>query len=77
MCDAAGRPLHWASDGTEVPVRPLKNDDSLLAALDESVASPTGLVARVDADGVLSGVTSRDEIHRHAGRAHTEARVAV
>jgi osmoprotectant transport system ATP-binding protein len=62
---------------TEVPVRPLKDGDSLLAALDESLASPTGLVARVDADGVLTGVTSRDDIHRHAGRAHSEARVAA
>lgn len=66
--------MHWTSKEAEVPVRPLKDADSLLAALDESVASPTGLVARVDADGVLTGVTSRDDIHTHAGRAHTAAR---
>jgi osmoprotectant transport system ATP-binding protein len=71
------RPLHWASKETEIPLRPLKDTDSLLAALDESVASPTGLVARVDADGVLTGVTSRDDIHEHAGAAHSEARVAA
>jgi osmoprotectant transport system ATP-binding protein len=38
------------------------------------VASPTGLITRVDADGVLTGVSSRDDIHIHAGRAHAEAR---
>ncbi|WP_370268744.1 ABC transporter ATP-binding protein [Streptomyces sp. V4I8] len=77
VLDAANKPLHWASrdpkDG-ELPVRPLKDGDSLLAALDESIASPTGLIARVDADGVLTGVSSRDDIHEHAGQAHTRAR---
>ncbi|EGX59342.1 ABC transporter ATP-binding protein [Streptomyces zinciresistens K42] len=77
VLDEAGRPLHWATRDTEVPLRPLRDGDSLLAALDESVASPTGLTARVDADGVLTGVTSRDDILRHAGRAHTEARVSA
>jgi osmoprotectant transport system ATP-binding protein len=79
--DEAGKPTHWRStegaEALDVPLRPLGDGDSLLAALDESVASPTGLVARVDADGVLTGVTSRDDIHRHAGLAHTEARVAA
>lgn len=79
VLDEARRPLHWASasDGAEVPVPPLRDADSLLSALNESVAAPTGLVARVDADGVLTGVTSRDDVHTHAGRAHTEARVAA
>ncbi|WP_369169875.1 ABC transporter ATP-binding protein [Streptomyces sp. R28] len=80
VLDAANRPLHWASTDTkdaELPVRPLKDTDSLLSALDESIASPTGLIARVDADGVLTGVSSRDDIHKHAGQAHTEARVAA
>ncbi|MGW0875080.1 ABC transporter ATP-binding protein [Streptomyces sp. NPDC002740] len=86
VLDEARRPLRWApktadgtasTAGTDVPVRPLKDSDSLLSALNESVAAPTGLVARVDADGVLTGVTSRDDIHTHAGRAHTEARVAA
>ncbi|MFD0005299.1 ABC transporter ATP-binding protein [Streptomyces sp. NPDC127178] len=73
--DEAGKPLHWRStDGAEIPVRPLKDSDSLLAALDESIASPTGLISRVDADGVLTGVSSREDIHEHAGQAHTEAR---
>ncbi|MEV6738283.1 ABC transporter ATP-binding protein [Streptomyces sp. NPDC051104] len=78
--DAALRPLHWASKdagGAILPVRPLKDTDSLLSALNESVASPTGLVVRVDADGVLTGVSSRDDIHAHASRAHAEVSVAA
>ncbi|GGT25947.1 ABC transporter ATP-binding protein [Streptomyces chromofuscus] len=74
--DEARRPLHWAADDTTIPVRPLKDGDSLLSALNESVASPTGLVARVDADGVLTGVTSRDDIHEHANRAQGEVLAA-
>lgn len=77
VLDAANKPLHWASDDAELPVRPLRDGDSLLSALNESIASPTGLIARVDADGVLTGVSSRDDIHQHAGQAHTEARVAA
>ncbi|MET7905979.1 ABC transporter ATP-binding protein [Streptomyces sp. NPDC005355] len=75
-----GEPLGWrdgdgpdGDDAPLVPVRPLRDSDSLLAALDESLASPAGLVARVDADGVLTGVTGRERIHEHAGRRHTEA----
>src|SRR3954469_3692326 len=59
-----GEPLGWRDaegpDGDKaplLPVRPLRDTDSLLSALDESLASPAGLVARVDADGVLTGVT--------------------
>ncbi|MEV6764933.1 ABC transporter ATP-binding protein [Streptomyces sp. NPDC051105] len=77
VLDAAGKPLHWASKDAELPVRPLGDDDSLLAAIGESIASPTGLVARVDAQGVLTGVSSRDDIHAHAGQAHSEARVVA
>lgn len=75
-----GEPLGWRDtegpDGDRaplLPVRPLRDGDSLLAALDESLASPAGLVARVDADGVLTGVTERDRIHEHAGRRRAEA----
>jgi osmoprotectant transport system ATP-binding protein len=70
----ARKPLHWAAKDAEIPVRPLTDGDSLLAALNESVASPNGLIARVDAAGVLTGVSSRDDIHTHAGQAHAEAR---
>ncbi|MEV0640062.1 ATP-binding cassette domain-containing protein [Streptomyces sp. NPDC050619] len=74
VLDEANKPLHWASKDAEIPVRPLGDDDSLLAALNESVASPNGLIARVDAAGALTGVSSRDDIHAHAGQAHAEAR---
>ncbi|MER7185600.1 ABC transporter ATP-binding protein, partial [Streptomyces hyaluromycini] len=77
VLDAAGKPLHWASKDADLPVRPLADGDSLLAALNESIASPTGLVARVDAAGVLTGVSSRDDIHVHAGQAHSAARVVA
>jgi osmoprotectant transport system ATP-binding protein len=77
VLDEARKPQSWRSEETDLPVRPLKDTDSLLAALNESIASPTGLIARVDANGVLTGVSSRDDIHEHAGRAHTEASVAV
>ncbi|MFF3000406.1 ABC transporter ATP-binding protein [Streptomyces sp. NPDC057950] len=77
--DEDRRPLNWrsASGDTAFPVRPLRDGDSLLAALNESIASPAGLVARVDAQGALTGVTSRDDIHEHAARAHGTASVAI
>ncbi|WP_405780176.1 ABC transporter ATP-binding protein [Streptomyces sp. NBC_00859] len=84
VASADNRPLGWldtgsapadgtAGDAPLLPVRALRDTDSLLSALNESVASPAGLVARVDADGVLTGVTSRDAIHDRAGEAHTSA----
>ncbi|MEU2427968.1 ABC transporter ATP-binding protein [Streptomyces sp. NPDC007861] len=81
VLDESGAPLGWRDndaieDAPPRPVRPLRDGDSLRSALNESVASPTGLVARVDADGVLTGVTSRDDIHTHAGAAHAKAAVA-
>ncbi|MEV4972863.1 ABC transporter ATP-binding protein [Streptomyces scopuliridis] len=83
VVSARNEPLGWLDpDGTDAapltPVRPLRDTDTLLAALNESIASPAGLIARVDADGVLTGVTSREAIHEHAGRRHREAaRAAV
>ncbi|MFB8021508.1 ABC transporter ATP-binding protein [Streptomyces rubiginosohelvolus] len=75
--DAGRAPLAWrdsdSKDAAEIPVRPLRDSDSLLSALNESIAAPSGLVARVDADGVLTGVTSREDIHAHAGRVHSAA----
>ncbi|WP_032788655.1 ABC transporter ATP-binding protein [Streptomyces sp. JS01] len=75
--DAARAPLAWRDSESkgeaEIPVRPLRDSDSLLSALNESIAAPSGLVARVDADGVLTGVTSREDIHAHAGRVHSAA----
>lgn len=78
VLDETRKPTHWRStQGAELPVRPLRDTDSLLSALNESVSSPTGLIARVDATGTLTGVSSRDDIHEHAGRAHTEVGVAA
>ncbi|SCK44043.1 osmoprotectant transport system ATP-binding protein [Streptomyces sp. LamerLS-316] len=70
--DAARTPLAWRDTETdaEAPVRALRDTDSLLSALNESIAAPSGLVARVDADGVLTGVTSREDIHDRAGHVH-------
>jgi osmoprotectant transport system ATP-binding protein len=78
VLDTARTPLGWldrdaGESETLVPVRPLRDGDSLLSALNESVASPTGLVARVDAAGALTGVTPRDVIHAHAGDWHASA----
>ncbi|MEW1718647.1 ABC transporter ATP-binding protein [Streptomyces sp. NPDC093109] len=81
VVNAKGEPLGWRETETPataplLPIRPLRDTDSLLAALNESIASPTptGLIARIDADGVLKGVTSRDAIHEHAGRRHLQVR---
>ncbi|MFI1397345.1 ABC transporter ATP-binding protein [Streptomyces sp. NPDC020681] len=78
---AKNEPQGWldtqAPTGAELlPVRALRDEDSLLSALNESVASPTGLVARVDAEGVLTGVTPREVIHDHAGDWHVSASTA-
>ncbi|WP_428952906.1 ABC transporter ATP-binding protein [Streptomyces sp. cg35] len=79
VLDAGRKPVHWRErdGGGEAPVRALRDTDSLLSALNESVASPVGLVARVDAEGVLTGVTSRDDIHDRAGVAHAQALTGV
>ncbi|WP_338699482.1 ABC transporter ATP-binding protein [Streptomyces sp. Q6] len=73
VLDASRRPVAWRAGEAETPVRALRDGDSLLSALNESVASPVGLVARVDAEGVLTGVSSRDDIHQRAGAAHAAA----
>ncbi|MFI6769878.1 ABC transporter ATP-binding protein [Streptomyces sp. NPDC050355] len=79
-----GEPLGWldtdalpasgtAGEAALEVVRPLRDTDSLLSALNEAVSSPAGAVARVTADGVLAGVTSREAIHHRAQRSHAEA----
>ncbi|WP_420034018.1 ABC transporter ATP-binding protein [Streptomyces sp. cg28] len=75
VLDAGRKPVAWRAkdSGAETPVRPLRDSDSLLSALNESVAAPAGLVVRVDAEGVLTGVSSRDDIHGRAGVAHAQA----
>ncbi|WP_327335384.1 ABC transporter ATP-binding protein [Streptomyces sp. NBC_01324] len=76
--DAGRKPLAWrdTESEAEAPVRPLRDTDSLLSALNESIAAPSGLVARVDGEGALTGVTSREDIHDHAGRVHGAASTA-
>ncbi|MET7858293.1 ABC transporter ATP-binding protein [Streptomyces sp. NPDC005318] len=83
VVSAEGAPLGWldpaatprgrAGDAPLLPVRPLRDTDSLLSALNESVASPAGLIARVDDTGALTGVTAREAVHARAGDAHTAA----
>ncbi|WP_406371294.1 ABC transporter ATP-binding protein [Streptomyces sp. NBC_01550] len=83
VVSAKGEPLGWldpaaapsgpAGDAPLLPVRPLRDTDSLLSALNESVASPAGLIARVDDTGALTGVTAREAVHARAGDAHTAA----
>ncbi|MFZ3595004.1 ABC transporter ATP-binding protein [Streptomyces sp. BH104] len=75
VLDGARKPVAWRErdGGAETPVRALRDGDSLLSALNESVASPVGLVVRVDADGVFTGVSSRDDVHERSGRAHSDA----
>jgi osmoprotectant transport system ATP-binding protein len=79
-----GEPLGWldtdslpaegtTDDASLLPIRALRDTDSLLTALDESVASPAGAVARVDADGLFTGTTTHELIHEHAGLRHAEA----
>jgi osmoprotectant transport system ATP-binding protein len=83
VVSADGEPLGWldpaatppgrAGDAALLPVRPLRDTDSLLSALNESVASPAGLIARIDDAGVLTGVTAREAVHARAGAAHSAA----
>ncbi|MFJ9414437.1 ABC transporter ATP-binding protein [Streptomyces sp. NPDC101227] len=79
-----GAPLGWldtealpaggtAGEAALEAVRPLRDEDSLLSALNEAVSAPAGAVARVDTEGVLVGLTSREAIHERAGRSHAEA----
>ncbi|MER6104819.1 ABC transporter ATP-binding protein [Streptomyces sp. NPDC001832] len=83
VVSAKGEPLGWldpaatgpgrAGDAALLPVRPLRDTDSLLSALNESVTSPAGLIARIDDAGVLTGVTAREAVHARAGAAHSAA----
>ncbi|MFC5663881.1 ABC transporter ATP-binding protein [Kitasatospora misakiensis] len=84
VVSAKGEPLGWADPGALdaladhepvggaalTPARGVTDADSLLTALNEAVASPAGLVARVDGAGVLKGVSSRSDINDRAGAWH-------
>ncbi|MGA5258815.1 ABC transporter ATP-binding protein [Streptomyces griseoincarnatus] len=79
VTDAAGRPLGWRERGRGGdrllsygrPFRP--GTDSLRAALDCAVLSPTGWAVAVDADGRVTGVVSQQTIGEAIRAAHTRA----
>ncbi len=79
VTDAAGRPLGWRERGRGGdrllsygrPFRP--GTDSLRAALDCAVLSPTGWAVAVDADGRVTGVVSQQTIGEAIRAAHTLA----
>ncbi|MFI8092967.1 ABC transporter ATP-binding protein [Streptomyces sp. NPDC086080] len=86
VTDADGRPLGWAGRdelaagdiGTDrlLPYgRPfVPGADSLRAALDSAVLSPTGWAVAVDDDGRVTGVVSQQTIGEAIRAAHTEGR---
>ncbi|MEV5922182.1 ABC transporter ATP-binding protein [Streptomyces pseudogriseolus] len=81
VTDAEGRPLGWRERGSAGdtdrllpygrPFRP--GTDSLRAALDCAVLSPTGWAVAVDADGRVTGVVSQQTIGEAIRAAHTQA----
>ncbi|MGA4960855.1 ABC transporter ATP-binding protein [Streptomyces pseudogriseolus] len=81
VTDAKGRPLGWRERGSAGdadrllpygrPFRP--GTDSLRAALDCAVLSPTGWAVAVDADGRVTGVVSQQTIGEAIRAAHTHA----
>ncbi|MCM2511993.1 ABC transporter ATP-binding protein [Streptomyces griseoincarnatus] len=79
VTDADGRPLGWRERGRGGdrllsygrPFRP--GTDSLRAALDCAVLSPTGWAVAVDADGRVTGVVSQQTIGEAIRAAHTQA----
>ncbi|MFF8092782.1 ABC transporter ATP-binding protein [Streptomyces sp. NPDC016675] len=82
VTDADGRPLGWAEprDLTPGAIRPerllshgrpfLPGTDSLRAALDCAVLSPTGWAVAVDADGRVTGVVSQQAVGDAIRAAH-------
>ncbi|NEA97843.1 ABC transporter ATP-binding protein [Streptomyces sp. SID13726] len=86
VTDVAGRPLGWSEPGhlTAGSVdtgqllpygRPFTaGTDSLRAALDCAVLSPTGWAVGVDADGRVAGVVSQQAIGEAIRGAHAEGR---
>ncbi|MFG2129901.1 ABC transporter ATP-binding protein [Streptomyces sp. NPDC048751] len=86
VTDVEGRPLGWSEPGEltageVVPERLLSygrpftaGTDSLRAALDCAVLSPTGWAVAVDADGRVTGVVSQQTIAEAIRGAHAEGR---
>ncbi|MFF5339481.1 ABC transporter ATP-binding protein [Streptomyces althioticus] len=79
VTDSDRRPLGWRERGSAGdrllsygrPFRP--GTDSLRAALDCAVLSPTGWAVAVDADGRVTGVVSQQTIGEAIRAAHTRA----
>ncbi|GAB2717246.1 ABC transporter ATP-binding protein [Streptomyces bullii] len=86
VTDAEGRPLGWSErrELTAGDIRPgrllpygrpfVPGTDSLRAALDCAVLSPTGWAVAVDADGRVTGVVSQQAIGAAIRAAHAERR---
>ncbi|MBN0046875.1 ABC transporter ATP-binding protein [Streptomyces actuosus] len=86
VTDADGRPLGWAEPGlpTDGPVDPgrllpcgrpfVAGQDSLRAALDCAVLSPTGWAVAVDGSGRVAGVVSQQAIGEAIRAAHAGGR---
>jgi osmoprotectant transport system ATP-binding protein len=55
-------------DCEHLPAATVRDDDSLLAALDAVVSSPRGLVVRVDAQGRVAGVSTERDVIDAAAR---------
>ena len=80
MTSPRGEPLGWRDtercrDGRQGPLGPYGRCATPTRCFGPRRGGglPRRAVARVDADGVLTGVTGRDGIHEHAGRRHAEA----
>ncbi len=85
VTDAEGRPLGWAEPGdltaggiTAEGLLPygrpfVPGTDSLRAALDCAVLSPTGWAVAVDADGRVTGVVSQQAVGEAIRAAHSAA----
>jgi len=70
-------PLGWRapSDRALIPAHGLSGNDSLLAGLDATVSSPTGLAVRVDTAGRYVGVSDQRAINESATRFRAEVLV--
>ncbi|MEO6085625.1 MAG: ABC transporter ATP-binding protein [Umezawaea sp.] len=70
VLSADDEPLGWRGPGdrTLIPAPGLADGDSLLAGLDATVSSPTGLAIRVDDAGRFRGVSDQQAITESAAR---------
>jgi osmoprotectant transport system ATP-binding protein len=65
--EADGRPYAWVdAEGNSLPIATVRDDGTLLDALEAVVSSPRGHVVRVDAEGKVAGVSSERDVLRAA-----------